>query len=68
MDNLDKKWVRIIIVVFIGCFLVGEILTYVLKIIIPNGLDLTKGMITPILMILGLLAVLYKYSRDKYDH
>ena len=68
MDELDKKWIAIIAIVFFGCFIAGKFLLIILNTFIPEGLDLIKGMIIPIFIIVGLLCTLYVYTRNKYDH
>lgn len=68
MSDYDEKWMKRVCAVFFGCLIVGVIITWLFGVLVPTGFELVKGMITPLLMIVGLLYSLYKYTRDKYDH
>lgn len=72
MNDIDKSWIKYVLLGGGIGFVIGEIIYHLLdKVIIPNeqsaAIELLKNAFPPVFTIIGLLVVLYYYNKNKYD-
>lgn len=67
MGNIDKKWLKWIAFAILVGFIIGKIITTIVTYLFATiKFQLLINLITPICMIIGLLAFLYYYSKNRF--
>jgi len=65
MSNLDKRWVKWIIVAVVFGWMLGTIVSNLLSVFLSDTWALLLNMFTPAFIILGLAIVLFLYQKEK---